>query len=304
MTPVAYLRFFRSGLLLCLAGTVVLLDAAPAHANAIQLFDGPFGGSIGYSASGESPGFAAPSVPAVGPAPAAAAGGPHTVTAGPAGSGPYYASTPALADNGTGGFCITFNQQPASSAGAAATVTNSYNGVLSNIHQYYSNCQPGAPAAGNPAGAAPGPPPPPPPSVVAASYWSTHGQDLLAVPRPYIAPGDALTGLPGYLETGAPLAQQFAASTPLGPLGITAHGTFLVDWGDGQSATYTTSGGPWPTGTITHTWATIGTYYVSVTENWTATWALGGASGTLTELHTRGAIPAFQARQLESVRNR
>ncbi len=139
---------------------------------------------------------------------------------------------------------------------------------------------------------------------MAASYWSTHGQDLLAVPKPYIAPGYALTGLPGYLQTGAPVAQHFGGSTPLGALSITAHGTFVVDWGDGQSATFTIPGGPYPTGTITHTWDMVGTYEVSVTEDWTATWSLGGQQGTLGALHTRGAIPAFQARQLESVRNR
>lgn len=296
----------RLGPYVVVCGLVLLgvtCDSVVAEADSITVEAGLLGGSIGYSASGGSPGSAAGSAPAAGPAPAAAGDGTPTVASSPGGSGPFYASTPALADNGKGGFCITFSPQPASSAGSAAAVTNSYNGVLANIHQYYSNCQQGTPAPGGSGGAAPAPPPPPP-SAVAASYWSTHGEDLLAVPKPYIAPGYAVTGLPGYLETGAPVTQHFTASTPLGPLSIDAHGSFLVDWGDDKSGTYTTPGGPWPTGTITHTWDTVGTYDVSVTEGWTATWSLGGQQGTLTELHTRGAIPAFQARQLESVRNR
>jgi len=262
-------------------------------------------GSILYSAGGGSPGSGAVTGGAPGAAVAPPAhGGAHTASAKAAGSGPFYASTPALADNGTGGFCITYLPQAAASAAAASAVTNSYNGVVSNLHgQSYSSCQRANQGAGVPAGAA-APPPPPPPSAVAASYWSTHGQDLLAVPKPYIAPGYALTGLPGYLQTGAPVAQHFGGSTPLGALSITAHGTFVVDWGDGQSATFTIPGGPYPTGTITHTWDMVGTYEVSVTEDWTATWSLGGQQGTLGALHTRGAIPAFQARQLESVRNR
>ncbi len=218
----------------------------------------------------------------------------------------YYASTPTLADNGQGGSCITYYSQPVPSAAAAAATTTSYQNVLTTIYPYYAMCQAGGQAAGGQpqrAQATPSPPPPSP-SAVAATYWAVHGQDLLAAPKPYIAPGYALTGLPGYLETGAPIAQQFSAPTPLGALSINTHGTFLVDWGDGQTGVYTTPGGPWPTGTITHTWDTVGTYDVSVTEDWTATWSLGGANGSLTELHTRGAIPAFQARQLESVRNR
>ena len=282
-----------------------IFDSAVAEADSITVQAGLLGGSIGYSAGGGSPGSGVVTGGAPGAAVAPPAhGGAHTASAKAAGSGPFYASTPALADNGTGGFCITFLPQAAASAAAASAVTNSYNGVVSNLHgQSYSSCQRATQAAGVPVGAA-APPPPPPPSAVAASYWSTHGQDLLAVPKPYIAPGYALTGLPGYLQTGAPVAQHFGGSTPLGALSITAHGTFVVDWGDGQSATFTIPGGPYPTGTITHTWDMVGTYEVSVTEDWTATWSLGGQQGTLGALHTRGAIPAFQARQLESVRNR
>lgn len=262
-------------------------------------------GSILYAASGGSPGSssgggAAPAGKAASPG---AGGGAHTVAA-KSSSGPavYYGQVPALADNGSGGSCITYLPQPAGSAAAAAAVTGSYNGVVSNLRmQSFANCQQAASAGGAHTAAAP---PPPPPSAVAATYWSAHGQELLAAPKPYIAPGYALTGLPGYLQTGAPVVQQFTASTPIGGLSIAAHGTFVVDWGDGQSGTYTTPGGPYPTGTITHTWDNVGTYDVSVTEDWTAAWSLGGQRGTLGALYTRGSIPAFQAHQLESVRNR
>lgn len=129
---------------------------------------------------------------------------------------------------------------------------------------------------------------------------------MLPHPAPHIAPGYALTGNPGYLQTNAPVARTFTAATPVGTLTITAQGSFVVNWGDGSGWTgpYRTPGAPWPNGQITHVWENVGTYDVVAVESWTATWSLAGQTGTLTKLETSGSIPAFQVRQLESVRNR
>src|SRR2546421_395935 len=148
--------------------------------------------------------------------------------------------------------------------------------------------------------------PPLPPAAVAGSFWSLHGADLLGRPAPSIAPGYALAGKLGYLETHAQTERQFSNPTPLGPLTISARGTFLVDWGDGtgQQGPYDTAGAPWPDGHITHSWDDIGRYDVRVVEVWTATSSLAGTHGSLAALRTEGAIQRFEVRQLESVRNR
>ncbi|HZT67125.1 MAG TPA: hypothetical protein VFA11_15155 [Acidimicrobiales bacterium] len=145
-----------------------------------------------------------------------------------------------------------------------------------------------------------------PPAVIAAAWWEAHGQDLLAKPAPRIDPGYALAGKTAYLQTGGMTGQSFSNPTPPGALVISAKGEFYVDWGDGTglSGPYDTTGGPWPSGQITHVWADAGTYTVTVIERWTATWALAGQTGQLTALRTQGEIAAFPVRQLESVRNR
>jgi hypothetical protein len=145
-----------------------------------------------------------------------------------------------------------------------------------------------------------------PPAALAGSFWAVHGADLLGRPAPSIAPGYALAGKLGYLETHASTTRQFSNPTPLGLLTISAHGSFLVDWGDGtgQQGPYDTAGAPWPDGQITHAWNDIGRYDISVIEVWTATWSLAGADGSLTALRTQGTMPRFEVRQLESVRNR
>ncbi|MGH9157524.1 MAG: hypothetical protein ACRD1K_17200, partial [Acidimicrobiales bacterium] len=61
----------------------------------------------------------------------------------------------------------------------------------------------------------------------------------LPAPRPYIAPGRAITGLRAYLEPNldVPAVAGRATytgtrSTPLGEVDIAAVGTYMVDWGD------------------------------------------------------------------------
>ncbi|MBW3615720.1 MAG: hypothetical protein KY439_10500, partial [Actinobacteria bacterium] len=78
-----------------------------------------------------------------------------------------------------------------------------------------------------------------------------------------------------------------------------------VDWGDGTvERNIRRRGGPWPEGDITHVYTHVGTYTVTVTQRWTATWRVGSQQGVIADrLVTTGSLP-IEARQLQAVRNR
>jgi hypothetical protein len=135
--------------------------------------------------------------------------------------------------------------------------------------------------------------------MIAIRYWE---EIPLPTPRPYIAPGWAITGKLAYLETNGELRHTYTNNTPFGPLEIVATGAYYVDWGDGESSgPHSYEGKPWPDGEITHEYIWAGTYNIVVTERWTATWSLGGQSGVLRELRTTGEIDNFPARQIQAV---
>ncbi|MGH9277789.1 MAG: hypothetical protein ACRD12_06730 [Acidimicrobiales bacterium] len=138
------------------------------------------------------------------------------------------------------------------------------------------------------------------PQAYAARYWETVP---LPKPRPYIAPGWAIVGKLGYLETRGELTKTFTdPNTPFGPLEIVATGRYYVDWGDNEgSGPHSFEGKPWPEGQITHDYIWAGTYDIVVTERWTATWHFGSRSGVLRELPTTGRIDDFVARQIQVV---
>jgi hypothetical protein len=151
----------------------------------------------------------------------------------------------------------------------------------------------------------PGAPPLPPidPAALAVQFWQTIP---LPVPRPSIPPGYAITGKPAYLVTDGTIAPaRYQRPTPLGPLVITARGSYLVDWGDGTLPTWTGpylhEGAPYPNGSIFHTYDNTGAVTVIVREVWTATWALGPAHGALNSLQTTATIAAFPVSQLQAV---
>lgn len=128
-------------------------------------------------------------------------------------------------------------------------------------------------------------------------------------PQPHIAPGYAITGKLAFLETRAlTVDRRPTLPTPLGPLSVTLRATsFSVDWGDGSGADtgpFEAPGRPWPHGKATHVYTVQGHYDVEVVQHWDAGWQLGSASGTIPGLTSVGRIPAFEARQLQAVRNR
>jgi hypothetical protein len=149
-----------------------------------------------------------------------------------------------------------------------------------------------------------GPPLPPiNPATLAVRFWQTIP---LPVPKPAIPPGYAITGKAAYLVTNGTLAPApYQQPTPLGPLTITARGSYLIDWGDGTLPTWTgpyrQEGRAYPNGTIFHTYDNTGTLTVTVREVWTAAWALGPATGALNTLQTTATIAAFPVDQLQAV---
>ena len=137
------------------------------------------------------------------------------------------------------------------------------------------------------------------PRVLAMEGWE---EVVLPKPQPYIAPGWAITGKYAYLETRGQLRHEFTKGTPIGPLQITSTGRYYVDWGDGErTGPHSAEGGPWPDGEITHTYIDVGHYDVVVTEEWTANWSLGPASGSLSGQRTVGRIDDFRVEQLQVV---
>lgn len=136
-------------------------------------------------------------------------------------------------------------------------------------------------------------------AMVAARVWQ---HIPLPKPGPTIAPGRAITGKLAYLETKGEVSHTFRTETVFGTLELVAHGSYSVDWGDGEkSGPFLVEGLPWPDGTITHIYQRVGKYDVIVTENWTADWSLGDENGILPTLRTTGAIPQFPVEQIQAV---
>lgn len=137
------------------------------------------------------------------------------------------------------------------------------------------------------------------PAMVARRYWE---EVALPNPRPEIKPGRAITGKLAYLETNGKIEKTYTNSTIFGPLEILATGFYSVDWGDGEtSGPHAFEGEPWPDGSITHEYQSVGTYDIVVTERWTAVWRLGGQSGVLRTLQTAGRIADFPVQQIQAV---
>lgn len=172
-------------------------------------------------------------------------------------------------------------------------------GSVNPINGLYETCPAtpvrlGEPGLGGPAAA-----PAETAAMVAARYWE---RIPLPKPQPAIAPGRAITGKLAYLETKGELSYTYTNNSIFGPVEIVAKGSYMVDWGDGEtSGPYSFEGQPWPDGQITHEYIDVGTYDVVVTESWTATWKLGGESGTLRTLQTTGRIDNFPVQQIQAV---
>jgi hypothetical protein len=146
---------------------------------------------------------------------------------------------------------------------------------------------------------------------VVEQVWSTV-EDLPA-PSLWIAPGEAITGLPAYLEIGGDRERiyRFGPEEALGyTITIEVPSTYTVDWGDGTVERGITSpGGPYPHGDVRHVYQLVDAdNVVTVTQEWQARWTAVGngetASGEIAagELETSAAFP-LSVGQLQAVRN-
>jgi hypothetical protein len=126
----------------------------------------------------------------------------------------------------------------------------------------------------------------------------------LPLPDPDIRPGWALTGMPAYLEVGAPAVHSTVLSGDALPVSIEfeATATYRVDWGDGHVSEHASSGGPWPEGDIVHTYADAIDRTVVVTPVWSVTASGAGQTFTFPEVELVGSELALPIREMQSVR--
>jgi hypothetical protein len=207
-----------------------------------------------------------------------------------------YVSQTMVGTTPTGGQCLYQIAVPASQY-LVPGLDRAGNQPFLNLTRGLPQC-PAPPAA--PAAAAVAARPAVNPVALAQHFFQTIP---LPVPHPRIPPGYAITGLPAYLVTGGDLNPgAYTEGTPAGALAVHAHGTYYVNWGDGATTgPYDTEGEPYPNGNISHAYDNVGYYTVTVTVQWTATWALGPAHGLLGGLHTEATIPDFPVRQSQAV---
>jgi hypothetical protein len=142
------------------------------------------------------------------------------------------------------------------------------------------------------------------PAAAAALVW----EDVVELPDPElrVAPGHALTGKPAYLEILSPRTLHTTTTAFGHEVELSVTSVLDVSWGDGTTETnITRTGGPWPTGDITHTYTDITVQApVRVTQRWRATWKVGAQTGVIADqLFTETTLP-LEVRQLQGVRER
>ena len=144
--------------------------------------------------------------------------------------------------------------------------------------------------------------PPPPSASQIAQAWvdSAH----LPSPTLNVAPGYAVTGLTAYLEITAHSPWTATFSDPIRNDTITAscaYTGFDIDWGDGTRTSSTGTGGPYPTGDVTHVYQDASaTTTLDVTEHWSCSWSdQVGDSGTIAGLSSAGTL-ALEVREIQT----
>jgi hypothetical protein len=152
----------------------------------------------------------------------------------------------------------------------------------------------------------PRPPAQPTPGGAAALAF----EQLVTLPQPTISipPGYTVAGLRTYLVIGGP---QRLDPEPIDALGysVTLHitSTYDIDWGEDGPDRYATrvtsqGGRGYPDGDVFHVYTTKGTYPVTVTQRWTATYEIaGGESGTIADVLSTSATSSLPVRAYQAV---
>lgn len=143
------------------------------------------------------------------------------------------------------------------------------------------------------------------PAAAAAFAWR---KDVpLPAPKPNVDPGYAITGKRSFLEAGSPTAFGPFVVNEFGyQITLWATGTYEVVWGDGNQSGpgLASPGGKWPSGDVTHTYDTVGTYRLQVVETWEGRYEINGQRGAITDpITTEGDLVGFEARQVQAVIN-
>jgi hypothetical protein len=142
------------------------------------------------------------------------------------------------------------------------------------------------------------------PKQRAQAYAVNYLRSLtMPTPSPKIsAPNGGICGAVHSLELGMNASMSYTdPDTPFGPLVVRVTGSFVVNWGDGKSNTYSTTGKAWPNSEIQHSWEVSSHYDIAVTANWSANWTFGEYSGVITGLTTTGAIRNWPVLEAQAV---
>lgn len=121
------------------------------------------------------------------------------------------------------------------------------------------------------------------PVALAGQMWQRAASPPPPTPLA-VSPGKALAGLRAYLEIGGEVPATETLATPIGSLTFTMTPRYVVSWGDGETTSTSSQGGPYPSGDITHVYRDAGDTTITVDAYWRATWTLAGAGGSLPEL--------------------
>ena len=219
--------------------------------------------------------------------------GPQSSHVVPVGKPVTYILDPTLrVDPATGQPCVFIGEVPGEPGSITETNNEAHAFELLGV---YPLCQ-----------GSPRPPAQPTPGGAAALAF----EQLVTLPQPTmsIPPGYTVAGLRTYLVIGGP---QRLDPEPIDALGysVTLHitSTYDIDWGeDGpdRNATHVTSQGGrgYPDGDVFHVYTSKGTYPVTVTQRWTATYDIaGGGSGTIADVLSTSATSALPVRAYQAV---
>ena len=182
------------------------------------------------------------------------------------------------ADPVSGRPCAFMGQTPGDPNSAAALAAET---AAQRLIAQYGLCS-NSPAA---------PPNQPTPGQAAAEAFEKHVP--LPSPTMQIPPGYSITGTRAYLQIGGP---QRLDPAPIAVFGYTVvlhvESSYDVDWGDGTvDRAKTSQGGRYPNGDLWHVYENTGTYTVTVTQHWTATYTINGTTGTIADvLLTTGVL--------------
>jgi hypothetical protein len=196
---------------------------------------------------------------------------------GPVVPPPTYILDPQVrTDPQTGQPCVYVGQTPGDPSSAAEAAAEAKAQLLLSRMGLCSNSPP------IPRQASPG----------AAAAEAFEKDVKLPAPTFEIPPGYSITGTKAFMQIGGPKGIDPAPIQVFGyqvVLHITS--SYDIDWGD-QSADHIeknvqSQGGPYPDGDVWHVYDAKGTYPVTVTQRWTATYQILGAalaSGTIADV--------------------